>query len=39
MNILGVNKVQSCHFKGTAPVTRFCTPKGIVFAPFSESVV
>lgn len=28
MNGLGVNKVQSCAFKGTAPVTSSCTLKG-----------
>ncbi len=28
MYLLGVKKVQICPFKGTAPVTSCCTPKG-----------
>ncbi len=34
MYLLGVNKVQICHFKGTAPGTSYCTQKGTILNPY-----
>lgn len=36
MNLLGVNKVQSCHFDATAPSCHIL--KDAIFAHISESV-
>ncbi len=33
MDILGVKNVQICPFKGTAPATSCCTPKGTILNP------
>ncbi len=34
MYLLGVKKVQICPFKGTAPATSCCTPKGKILNPY-----
>ncbi len=34
MYLLGVKKVQICHFKGTALATSCCTPKGTILNPY-----
>ncbi len=34
MYLLGVNKVQICPFKGTAPGTSCCTQKGTILNPY-----
>ncbi len=34
MHLLGVKKVQICPFKGTAPATSCCTPKGTILNPY-----
>lgn len=34
MNLLRVNKLQRCLFKGTSPVTSCLIPKGTIFAIF-----
>ncbi len=34
MYLLGVKKVQICPFKGTAPATSCCTPKGTILNPY-----
>ncbi len=34
MYLLGLKKVQICPFKGTAPATSCCTPKGTILNPY-----
>ncbi len=34
MYLLGIKKVQICHFKGTAPETSRCTQKGTILNPY-----
>ncbi len=34
MYLLGVKKLQICPFKGTAPATSCCTPKGTILNPY-----
>ncbi len=34
MYLLGVKKVHICPFKGTAPGTSCCTPKGKILNPY-----
>ncbi len=34
MYLVGVKKLQICPFKGTAPATSCCTPKGTILNPY-----